>query len=317
MYFGAVPYNLEGYIENFGDGSNMYRSDTFGQPRTLVAGDVLANGLELAGKPTDASNGGILLPFTDGINRRVAARIPLLFEGGTTGKLPNYLVVGDIFETGCVVLDTKGELVKDNPRYKDHAYEVGLVISGGLNGHQIEVPNDLIIALHDEIYPPSQKSLIGAFAIKRVLEMGARARRNLPNYGRLDSVPEPERLVGVFNEIATLRSKAQEERDTYHSTLAALNEQCIELRGVELLITGHLHGRGGVKVYDKDPQSLVEKLHIEVTSASVNSYEGYGGHLAQYLPFIEFQGRTIEEDEQVGAWLGVDKFGVTAEFVED
>ncbi len=226
MYFGTKPYGLEGYLEHHGDGSNMYRGETFGQPRTLNPGDVLANGLEIAEHWSEEENGGVGLHFTDGKKRVVAARVPLLLANGTLGKYPLDLEVGDIFETGCVVLAPPTEVEAGNPQFVDNRREVELAITGGLSGHSIGMPKDLVVALHSESYPPSIETRFGAFVVDNVLRMGARARRNLPQYGRLDNQPETARIASVFDNIATLRSTAQTEKAVYEGTLSQLREQC-------------------------------------------------------------------------------------------
>lgn len=313
MYFGTKPYGLEGYIEHHGDGSNMYRGETFGQPQTLNPGDVLANGLEVAEHWSEEGNGGVGLHFTDGTKRVVAARVPLLLANSTRGKYPVDLEVGDIFETGCVVLVPPSEVAADTPRFEGSRREIEVAITGGLNGHSIDMPKDLMVALHGESYPPSIETRFGAFVVDNVLRMGAKARKNLPQYGRLDNQTETDRIASVFESIATLRTTAQDEKAVYEGTLGLLKEQCEQLKGVELLVTGRLHGRGGTIVYKDDPKSWVENMLVEVTSASVNTYEGHGGLVAQHQPFIEFYGRSVEGDEMVGAWIGVGEFGVTVE----
>lgn len=312
MYFGTKPYGLEGYLEHRGDG-NMYRGESFGQPRTLIPGDVLANGLEISEEWSEEGNGGVGLHFTDGTQRVVAARVPLLLAGGESGKYPLNLEVGDILETGCVVLAPPREFDPEDPEHEDNRREVEVALTGGLSGHTIGIPKDLVVALHGEAYPPSIETRFGAYVVDNVLKMGARARRNLPHYGRLDSQPEVDRVASVFGNIATLRATAQSEKAVYDGTIGLLREQCEQLKGVELLVTGRLHGRGGTRVYKDDPQSWVENMLVEVTSASVNTYEGHGGLVAQHQPFIEFYGRSVEGDELVGAWIGVGEFGVTVE----
>ncbi|MCA9334099.1 hypothetical protein KC963_03550 [Candidatus Saccharibacteria bacterium] len=311
MYLGTKPYGLETHIENYGDGSNMLRGETFGQPRTLSPGDVLANGLEIAEHWSEEGNGGVGLHFADGTKRVVASRIPLLLAGGTNGKYPLDLEAGDIFETGCVVLASPTEVGAEDPQFEESRREVKVSITGGLSGHSFGVPRDLMVALHGEAYPPSIETKFGAFVVDNVLKMGARARRNLPNYGRLDEQSEAARVASVFDAIATLRTTAQDEKAAYEATLGLLREQCEQLKGVELLVTGRLQGRGATRVYKDDPRSWVEDMLVEVTSASVNTYEGHGGLVAQHQPFIEFYGRSVEGDELVGAWIGVGELGVT------
>ena len=308
MNLGRGSYGLEGHIESRG-GDNMYRGENFGQPRTLVPGDVLANGLEIAEKWSEGGNGGVVLRFTDGTKRIVASRIPLLLQGGECGKYPLELEVGDIFETGCVVLESPSVIALEDPEYEDSRREVEVTITGGLSGHAVGIPKDLVVALYNESYPPSPGTRFGSFVVDEVLGMGAKARSNLPQYGRLDSQPEVERVTSVFDKISDLRSAAQREKAVYDGTLGLLKEQCEQLKGVELLVTGRLQGRGGIRVYKDDPRSWVENMLVEVRSASVNTHEGP----SSLQPFIEFYGRSVEGDELVGAWIGVGEFGVTVE----
>ena len=313
MYIGTKPYGLEGLIEHHGDGSNLYRGENFGQPRTLVPGDVLANGLEVASSWSEEGNGGIALDFTDGTKRVVPARIPLLLAGGVSGEYPFDMRAGDIFETGDVVLAKPTEFSPEDPIYEKDRREVELLISGGLSGHSVAVPKDIVIALHDEAYPPSIEKAFGAFVVEQTLKMGAKARKNLPDYGRLDKFPESARVASVFEEITNARRIASREYATYLRTIDRLTALCEGLKGVELLITGRLHGRGGTRVYEDDPRSLVENLLIEVSSARVNTYGVSGGSLPGDRPFIELVGWTEDRDLLV-AWLDVEKFGVTAKF---
>lgn len=316
MYFGTEPYNFEAYIEHQGDGSSMLREETFGQPRTLLPGDVLANGLIVASEPFEASNGGVGLKFTDDSQRVIASRIPLLLEGGDYGKSPMQLEVGDIFKTGDVVLASHKVVDEGQARYGRSQSEIAITITGGLSGHTINVPSDLLIALHNETYPPTKDTVFGAFVLRETLGMGARARKHLPNHGRLDGVTELERVLGTFDKIEALRSKGLAERSAYQQTIADLHEQCTELRGVELSITGRLHGRGNTLIYKDNPRAWVSDIVVEVISASVCINEGHGELVAQHVPFIEVYGRTVEDSESISAWLGVGEFGVTAKVVE-
>lgn len=310
MYFGTKPYGLEGLIEHRGVGA-MYRGENFGQPRTLVPGDVLASGHEIAKEWSEQGNGGVGLHFTDGTMRTIAARVPLLLAGGNDGKYPVNLESGDIFETGCVVLAEPTEIDTGDPSFQYQRSEVRLSLTGGISGHTVGVPRDLVIALHNEQYPPAPETDFGSFVISNTLGMGAYGRRNLPDYGRLDGQPEPERVANVFDRISALRATAIAERAAYQGTIELLEEQCKQLKGVELLITGRLQGRGGTMVGKDDPRAWVENMLVEVQSARVNTYEGHGSLVAGHLPFIEFHGWTVSNNELVSAWMGVGKFGVS------
>lgn len=310
MYFGTTPYGLEGHIKHYG---GMYRGEGFGQPRTLVPGDMLASGHEIAEEWLEGGNGGVCLIFADGTRRVVPARIPLSLSGGEPGKRPLDLIVGDILETGDVVLDPPRELDAEDPGFEGGRYEVEVVLTGGASGHSVSMPRDLFVAVHPEAYPPSTETRFGAFVVANVLKMGAKARRNLPQYGRLDYQSEPDRVAQVFGEISTLRATALAQKETYRDTLRLLGEQCELLKGVELLITGRLQGRNGTRVRKDDPMSRVVNMLVEVSSARVRSHEGEGGLVDQYVPFIEFTGWTIDDREMVVAWIGAGELGVSVE----
>lgn len=170
MYFGTKPYGLETFIEHSGDGSNLYRGETFTQPRALEHGDVLSNGWQVDGETFEAFNGGVGVNFTNGISRRVPARLPLQLMSETPGVLPMDLRVGQILQTGCVILEPSYLSVSD-PRSYPRQEEAAVTLTGGTYGGTISVPVDLEIATFDEAYPPSTNTALGAFAMQRVMKM--------------------------------------------------------------------------------------------------------------------------------------------------
>lgn len=127
---------------------------------------------------------------------------------------------------------------------------------------------------------------------------------------------ELEKPGEVFDAIAAERKDAKAQREAYQKSVEGMGELCRQLRGVELLITGRLHGRGGTAVSPDDPKSQVERLHVRIGSAKVDTYEGHGDLLSQHTPFIDITAWTVEASELVCARLGVDNFGVTAEILE-
>jgi hypothetical protein len=126
---------------------------------------------------------------------------------------------------------------------------------------------------------------------------------------------EMENPEAIFSAIAAVRGEAQAQREAYLESVREMQELCGQIRGVELLITGRLHGRGGTVVYRDDPLSVVEQLHVRVGSAQVNTYEGQGGLITKHLPFIAMTALTVEGNELICANLGIDEFGVSAEIV--
>jgi hypothetical protein len=131
---------------------------------------------------------------------------------------------------------------------------------------------------------------------------------------------ELEKPVEVFDAIAALRRGAQAQREAYQESVREMDELCKELRGVEVFITGLLYGRSGTAVYRDDPASQVERLHVRIGSARVDTYEGHGSLITQNTPFIDITAWTVVGNELdsdlVCARLGVGEFGVTAEIVE-
>lgn len=183
MYFGTKPYELEGYINNHGDGSNMYRGEDFGQPRTILDGDTLSNGWIIVGKPFEGGNGSVGLRFSNGQQRLVPSRIPLQLKSENPGILPSDLQIGHILQTGCVILDKPISL--GSVEWHGGQEEVELKLTGGWEGHKVVVPSDLVIAVFEESYPPSSSTMLGAFTLERIFSMHQVARQHLPKLGHL------------------------------------------------------------------------------------------------------------------------------------
>lgn len=183
MYFGTKPYDLEGYIRHHGDGSNMFRGKDFAQPRTLRDGDILSNGWRVVGEPEQGFNDSGLITFSNGLSRVIAPRLPLQLMSGGRGVLPGELRIGQILQTGCVILDTPKPL--GSVERHDGQDEVEIDITGGWEGHTVGVPSDIELAVFEEEYPPSSGTPLGAFALERTLGMREVARRNLPELGQL------------------------------------------------------------------------------------------------------------------------------------
>ncbi len=180
MYFGKTPYGIEGYIEHYGDGSNMLRGQDFAQPRTLVPGDELANGW-VVGEKLSGFSSSVGVRFMNGEVRVVAPRIPLQLKGGAEGVYPGDLRTGQILQTGCVVLDAPVPV--DPVQWHADQEEVALKLTGGFKGHDVRVATDLPLAVYSEMYPPGPSSLLGAFTMDNVMRMDQEARSNLPQAG--------------------------------------------------------------------------------------------------------------------------------------
>ena len=183
MYFGTKPYGLEDYIKYHGDGSNLYRGETFAQPGTLEEGDVLSNGWTVVGEIGRGFNSSPVVTFSNGLSRVIAPRLALQLQSDKSGLLPSQLRPGHILQTGCVVLDNP-KAIGAVERHGGQE-EVKIYITGGREGHEVGVPHDIELAVFDEEYPPSSQTPLGAFALEKTLGMSEVARRNLPQLGQL------------------------------------------------------------------------------------------------------------------------------------
>lgn len=180
MYFGTKPYGLEEYLEHYrGDGSNMLRGEDFAQPQALSHGDVLSNGWKVSGKPFLAFNSSTGLHFTNGITRIVAPRLPLQLKSDRSGFLPGQLRVGQILQTGCVLLETPRLI--GPVEFHNGQEEVELKLTGGFVGHEVGVAYDLELSVFEEEYPPSSSTLLGSTALKGVQALYEEAKITLLN----------------------------------------------------------------------------------------------------------------------------------------
>ena len=135
-----------------------------------------------------------------------------------------------------------------------------------------------------------------------------------------DRLPIPKSEIEnpgeVFNAIAALRVGAQAQRAAYRESVRGMGEFCGQLRGVEVFLSGRLEGRGGTRVHRDDPNSIAERLHVRISSAQVETYEGDGELITRNLPYIGLTAWTVEANELVVAYLGIGEFGVSAELAE-
>lgn len=186
MYFGTKPYGLDGHIEHSGSGSNMYRGEDFAQPRALTDGDVLANGLIVVGQPYIAFNSSPGIRLSDGSHRIVAPRLPLQLQSDiANGVLPAELQIGQILQTGDVVLSEPKQIGRVGRTEWHDDQEVTIHLTGGRDGHHVGVASDLPLAVFNEVYPPSSETPLGRFTLEWALRMDEAARVNLPRLGQL------------------------------------------------------------------------------------------------------------------------------------
>jgi hypothetical protein len=179
MYSDKKSYGLNEYLRRHGDSSNRYRTETFAQPRALVDGDTLSNGWQVSGNTFVGYNGKVGVNFTNGHSRLVASRLALQLAGNEGGILPERLRIGQILQTGCVVL---GNPTRPNTvdEYTNQD-EITIPLTGGRTGHNVNAPADLELAVFDEVYPPNIDRPLGAFALERVLSLDDSARIHLPS----------------------------------------------------------------------------------------------------------------------------------------
>lgn len=180
MYFSNEPYDLGGHIKYHGSGYNLYRGEDFAQPRALKVGDVLSNGWTIVDDSRESYNGGVEVRFDRWVTRRIAARLPLQLQSERPGVLPMDLQVGQIFQTGDVILDEPRPLTAEETEYFGRGLEsVSILLTGGREGHRLAVHSDIELAVSDETYPPNPGTKFGTFVLENTMRMDENARQHL------------------------------------------------------------------------------------------------------------------------------------------
>lgn len=145
-YFGyrGIDNNGAGTIDS---NANIERGNDFAQPMALKKNDVLANGQKLINDPRN-TNDGVSIIFKNNNKRYIPVRLPLqLGRSARNGVLPQDLQVGDILQTGCVVLAEPTETTGEKPYADtDDQYNIGISLSGGQRPQVIATPEDLYLA---------------------------------------------------------------------------------------------------------------------------------------------------------------------------
>lgn len=162
MEYAPGAYNsLEQYHKDMDLPRNHYRTMEFAQPRDLQPGEELSNGWKIYEKPY-ASEFGISLMFQDDRPKRyISPRLPLQLKAfrpsdnpgeplvKITGVLPQDLQVGDILQTGCVVVAPSGPAAVS--RRPNSQTEVVVNLSGGQAVQGTGVPDDIELAVFGTI----------------------------------------------------------------------------------------------------------------------------------------------------------------------
>lgn len=135
-----TPYDFQEHLRRQGTGDNCLRTEKAAQPRALNKGDVLANGDRILAVPRRGYNSSCLIKTEKFGWVEIAPRIPIALFGSKDKefKLAPDFVNGDTLATGCKVLANP---VKRTNDWTD------IVLTGGVNGHEIDVPNCIPIAL--------------------------------------------------------------------------------------------------------------------------------------------------------------------------
>jgi hypothetical protein len=98
------PYGLAEHAREFGNGTNLLRTDDIAQPRALKPGDILAS-REMVTQPLRSGyNSSCLVCLENTGWVEVAPRLPLALQGNKNFKFPAQLERGDKLATGCKVM---------------------------------------------------------------------------------------------------------------------------------------------------------------------------------------------------------------------
>lgn len=144
-YFGGQR-RPNGVLGTFG--RNERRGETYAQPLTLKRGDELANGWQLRHDTINTIDGASIL-FRGNMKRYVPQRLPLQLGHAAVaeGVLPYDLHVGDVLQTGDVILAEPEEIETDLPfSDTEDQYNTRIYLSGGQRPQAIETPSDLYLA---------------------------------------------------------------------------------------------------------------------------------------------------------------------------
>jgi hypothetical protein len=125
-----------------------------------------------------------------------------------------------------------------------------------------------------------------------------------------------ENPLEVFTSIADTRETAQQRRAAYLESITTMGALCKQLRGVEVLLSGRIEGRSGARVRQDSPEATVDKLHVRIGDAKVETYESHGSHMDRFVPYISINAWSVEAGELICAQLGVGDFGVSVELIE-
>lgn len=154
--------SLGWYHAHLGCANNRYRTMVFSQPRAIRQGEELSNGWKEYGDPYDDATNGIRLEFIgDHPDRYISPRLPLqllAFKPGNApddppeklpGVLPQDLRVGDILQTGCVVLEPPRPVIESiRPNGQP---EIAVSLSGGQRPQTTAAPDDIELAVFGTI----------------------------------------------------------------------------------------------------------------------------------------------------------------------
>ena len=74
------PYGFERHLKEYGNGTNLLRTERLAQPRALKIGDILATGDEVLSNPRVGFNSSVLIHITGGLDGHwieLPPRIPI------------------------------------------------------------------------------------------------------------------------------------------------------------------------------------------------------------------------------------------------
>ncbi len=147
------PFNsFERYRYSQHRSDNQYRTETFSQPRAIRSGDKLANEWVVRGEGEPFTDiHGLSLLFNGHPKRYVPARLPLQLRSidEIHGVLPQDLSVGDVLQTGCIVLEPPHPT--DGSTRPTDQHDVVLNLSGGQRLQAVATPDDLELAVYGTV----------------------------------------------------------------------------------------------------------------------------------------------------------------------
>ncbi len=121
--------------------------------------------------------GGVRVNFDTREKRVVPGRIPLRLMSEVPGVPPKELKIGQVLESGCVVLDNPRH-VGNNPE-RHNQDEVGVALTHYKNGGFITMPSDLEVAVWGNLEDLDSSNMFGKFVLERLALLRRPVKENI------------------------------------------------------------------------------------------------------------------------------------------